>query len=90
MRAVSAPGLNGAAATPPCSMVSAAAASPKRTASLSERPSDIAAMVPAAKESPAPLTAVTAALRGRYERVSPAEGEMPYSAQGALLARLCG
>ena len=27
---------------------------------------------------------------GGYERVSPAEGEMPYSAQGALLARLCG
>jgi len=26
---------------------------------------------------------------GRYTRVSPAEGEMPYSAQGALLAKLC-
>ena len=26
---------------------------------------------------------------GSYHRVSPAEGEMPYSAQGALLARLC-
>jgi len=27
---------------------------------------------------------------GSYARVSPAEGEMPYSAQGALLAKLCG
>ncbi len=27
---------------------------------------------------------------GGYVRVSPADGEMPYSAQGALLARLCG
>ncbi|HEX4854218.1 polyphosphate kinase 1 [Arenimonas sp.] len=27
---------------------------------------------------------------GRYLRVSPPEGDMPYSAQGALLARLCG
>ncbi|HEU0153532.1 MAG TPA: polyphosphate kinase 1, partial [Arenimonas sp.] len=27
---------------------------------------------------------------GHYGRVSPIEGEMPYSAQGALLARLCG
>jgi polyphosphate kinase len=27
---------------------------------------------------------------GHYGRVSPAEGDMPYSAQGALLARLCG
>ncbi|WP_295360971.1 polyphosphate kinase 1 [Arenimonas sp.] len=26
---------------------------------------------------------------GSYTRVSPAEGEMPYSAQGALLAKLC-
>ncbi|HBD19442.1 MAG TPA: polyphosphate kinase 1 [Arenimonas sp.] len=27
---------------------------------------------------------------GSYAQVSPAEGEMPYSAQGALLAKLCG
>jgi polyphosphate kinase len=27
---------------------------------------------------------------GSYSRVSPADGEMPYSAQGALLAKLCG
>jgi polyphosphate kinase len=27
---------------------------------------------------------------GSYGRVSPREGEMPYSAQGALLAKLCG
>lgn len=27
---------------------------------------------------------------GSYQQVSPAEGEMPYSAQGALLAKLCG
>ncbi len=27
---------------------------------------------------------------GSYARVSPHEGEMPYSAQGALLAKLCG
>jgi polyphosphate kinase len=27
---------------------------------------------------------------GRYARAAPAEGEMPYSAQGALLAKLCG
>ncbi|MBP6596967.1 MAG: RNA degradosome polyphosphate kinase, partial [Arenimonas sp.] len=27
---------------------------------------------------------------GSYRRVSPQEGEMPYSAQGALLAKLCG
>ncbi|GAB2657885.1 polyphosphate kinase 1 [Arenimonas aestuarii] len=27
---------------------------------------------------------------GSYDHVSPAEGEMPYSAQGALLAKLCG
>lgn len=27
---------------------------------------------------------------GGYVRISPADGEMPYSAQGALLARLCG
>ena len=27
---------------------------------------------------------------GSYARVSPPDGEMPYSAQGALLARLCG
>ena len=27
---------------------------------------------------------------GSYARVSPREGEMPYSAQGALLAKLCG
>jgi polyphosphate kinase len=27
---------------------------------------------------------------GSYGRVSPADGEMPYSAQGALLAKLCG
>ena len=27
---------------------------------------------------------------GRYERIVPAEGEMPYSAQGALLTKLCG
>ena len=27
---------------------------------------------------------------GSYDRVAPAENEMPYSAQGALLAKLCG
>ena len=27
---------------------------------------------------------------GSYARVSPREGDMPYSAQGALLAKLCG
>jgi len=27
---------------------------------------------------------------GRYERIVPADGEMPYSAQGALLTKLCG
>ena len=39
--------------------------------SLSERPSVIAAMVPAAKESPAPLTALMSVLSGRKARVSP-------------------
>ena len=27
---------------------------------------------------------------GRYERIVPGDGEMPYSAQGALLTKLCG
>ena len=27
---------------------------------------------------------------GRYQRITPAADEMPYSAQGALLAKLCG